>query len=278
MILDGKRAAEVLRQNLISEFANLKEKGIKAKIAIVLPQSDEASLSYLKARRKIAELLGVEIVEVYGQEGYQAEDYIDIVKKLNNDSSIYGIMIDRPFPKGIDEDQIYQVLDYRKDIDGCNPINAGLLLQGKPCLVPSTARAVLELIKFYGISLIGKEVVVVGRSRTVGMPTAQLCIKENATVTVCHSKTNNLAEKSKRADIVIVAMGKKDFFTPEFVTNKTIIVDVGIHYDEFGKMCGDVRKDVYDVVDSYSPVPGGVGPLTNISLMYNLLDAISKQK
>jgi len=278
MILDGRRAAEVLKQNLISEFAYLKENDIKPKMAIVLPLSNDASFSYLKARRKIAELLGVEIVEFYGQEDYSTSDYLDIIQKLNDDKSIHGIMLDRPFPKNIDEDQVYQALDYRKDVDGCNPISAGLLLQGKPSLAPSTARAILELMKFYGINLLGKNVTVVGRSRTVGMPTAQLLIKENSTVTICHSKTMNLADKCMTADIIIAAIGKRDFFTPEFVTSKSIIIDVGINYDDLGKMCGDVRKDVYDIVDSYSPVPGGVGPLTNVALMYNLLDAISKQK
>ena len=180
-------------------------------------------------------------------------------------------MIDRPFPKHVDEAKVFAALDPKKDVDGCTIQNAGLLFQNKRCLVPSTAKAVLELMKYYEIPLQGKRVVVVGRSKTVGAPVAQLLINQNATVTTCHSRTVDLPNECKKAEVLVVAIGKREFITQEYLNKDCVVVDVGIHYDEEGKMCGDVARSTYTYLETYSPVPKGVGPLTNIALMQNLL-------
>ncbi len=270
MIFDGKIAAEHYYEELKNKVEEHKRKGVCFKLAVVQLVKDDASIAYLNGRRKICEKIGVSL-EAYDYSFKTKEEIIELIKELNNNPEISGIMIDRPFPKGMDENEIFSYLDPSKDVDGCTIINAGRLFQNKKCFVPSTAKAVVELMKYYNINVEGKEVVVVGRSKTVGAPLAQLLINNNATVTVCHSKTKDLKEVTKRADIVVVAIGRRAFINEEYVTPNTVIFDVGIHYDEFGKMCGDVDKKIYDYVNSYSPVPRGVGPLTNVALMQNLI-------
>lgn len=270
MILDGKIASEKYIEDIKLQIEKYKENGHKFKLAVIQTVVDDASLSYLKGRIKMCEKVGVEL-DHYDYSNKEKEEVISLLEKLNLDETIDGIMVDRPFPKGWDEMEIYSHLNYKKDVDGCTIFNAGLLFQNKECFVPSTAKAVIELLDFYKIDVEGKNVVVVGRSKTVGAPVAQLLTNKNATVTVCHSRTRELKEITKKADIVVVAIGKKAFITKDYLSSKSIVVDVGIHYNEDGKMCGDVDKSVYEFVESYSPVPRGVGPLTNVSLMKNII-------
>ena len=270
MILDGKIAAEALVIKIKEEVEKYRENGQKLKLCVIQLVADDASKAYLRGRIKMCEKVGVEL-ETFDCSNYNEEEVIALVQRLNKDDSVTGIMIDRPFPKGMDEANVFAHLDPKKDVDGCTITNAGLLFQNKKSLVPSTAKAVLELMKFYNISLQGKRVVVVGRSKTVGAPVAQLLINQNATVTTCHSRTIDLPNECKKAEIVVVAIGKKEFITKEYLNKDCVVIDVGIHYDEEGKMCGDVSRENYSYLETYSPVPRGVGPLTNIALMQNLL-------
>ena len=270
MVLDGKVAAENLLLEIKEKVEKYQELGEKLKLCVLQLVNDDASKSYLKGRMKMCEKLGVDL-DVYDCSSCSEDEVVELVLRLNKDDSVTGIMIDRPFPKHIDEAKVFASLDPKKDVDGCTIQNAGLLFQNKKCLVPSTAKAVLELMKYYSIPLQGKRVVVVGRSKTVGAPVAQLLINQNATVTTCHSRTVDLPSECKKAEVLVVAIGKREFITQEYLNKDCVVVDVGIHYDEEGKMCGDVARSTYSYLETYSPVPKGVGPLTNIALMQNLL-------
>ena len=270
MVLDGKIAAENLLLEIKEKVEKYQELGQKLKLCVLQLVNDDASKSYLKGRMKMCEKVGVDL-DVYDCSSCSEDEVIELVLRLNKDNSVTGIMIDRPFPKHIDEAKVFASLDPKKDVDGCTIQNAGLLFQNKKCLVPSTAKAVLELMKYYSIPLQGKRIVVVGRSKTVGAPVAQLLINQNATVTTCHSRTVDLPSECKKAEVLVVAIGKREFITQEYLNKDCVVVDVGIHYDEQGKMCGDVSRETYDFLETYSPVPRGVGPLTNVALMQNLL-------
>ena len=278
-ILSGKDALKELKENLKDLFNKTgKEKNTTIGMGIIVSlKDDDGSVSYLKARRKICDEMGVNLTVHIFENEPTFEDLKNVIESMNNNPNIHGIMIDRPLPKGIDEDDVFALLDYKKDIDGCHPFNAGRLLQGKKCFAPSTARAVVELLKYYNIEIASKEVVVIGRSKTVGSPVSFLLLKENSTVTITHSKTKDLRKVCQKADIIVVAIGRAAFINSEYVNENTIIVDVGIHYGADGKMLGDVDKEVYEKVKAYSPVPGGVGPLTNYALMQNLFDAYIKE-
>lgn len=267
-ILDGKKLSIILKEELKEKFSRIKA---QLRLAIIMPICDDASMAYLNSRERLCKEFGIELL-VYKFDGNETtKELVDLVEKLNMDNSIQGIMIDRPFPKQVNEDKVYEVLDYHKDIDGCSLISCGKLFQNQNCLVSSTAVGVMTLLKHYNINLVGKNVVIVNRSKIVGIPLMHLLLKENSTVTICHSKTQDLASICSKADIVITAIGKAKYFTKEYVSPNTIIIDVGINYDENNKICGDVDQEVYEIVDSYSPVPGGVGPVTNIALLLNLL-------
>lgn len=273
-ILSGKKASDFYKQQLINEIKKLEDtnKNVPT-LAIVIPKADDASLSYLKMREKLAKEIGINLV-VHSFKMVDQEELSKLIKELNENKEISGIIIDRPFPKEINEQEIYDLISAKKDVDGCNSVNAGLLMHGQQTHFPSTAVAVRELLMFYEIEIIGKNVIVIGRSKTVGLPAAKLLLDKDATVTIAHSKTKNLKELCQKADIIVVAVGKIKMINEEYVSKNTIIIDVGIHYDEKeDKMFGDVDPKVYEIVKSYSPVPGGVGPLTSVMLMKNVLEA-----
>lgn len=274
IILSSKEASLFYKQT-IKEAINIYCRDSKRlpTLAIVIPQADDSSRSYLKSREKLAQELGIRI-EKYVYSEIAKIDLFALIQKLNQDPQIDGIIIDRPLPKVIDENEIYDALDPKKDVDGCTALNAGFLLHGRTTIYPSTARAIVELLKFYKIELAGKNVVVVGRSKIVGMPVAKMLLDQNATVTICHSKTTGLAAMCQQAEILVVAIGKKNFIQENFINRQSIVIDVGIHYDEVKGISGDVDKKVYECVAMYSPVPGGVGPLTSIMLMDNLMKII----
>lgn len=271
MIINGKEVAADFKEQLKNKVAEFKSNNLVPKLAIIQLVNDEPSMLYFRGRKRIADELGIEIERFAFDEKSSQQTIVDLISKLNKDYTIWGIMIDRPVPKCFDEDMLCNLIDAKKDVDGCSSLSAGLLMQGKDCLVPSTAQAVIDLLKFYNFKLVGANVTIVGRSKTVGKPAALLFMNENATVTLCHSKTKDVKEACKNADIIVAAVGKKDFITNEFVSKKSVIIDVGINVDENGKTCGDVAKSVYELVDSYSPVPGGVGPLTSVEIFMNLL-------
>ena len=267
--LDGKVAALTIKESLKEQFSLLKR---KAKLAIV-HYNDLANASYLKGRLKIANELNVDVEVIEINDNNNTEDILNIINRLNNDSLIDGIMVDRPLPKKFDENKILSSIIQSKDVDGYTANNLGNLLSNQKCFVSATPGAAIRLIDYYGIDLTGKDVLVIGRSVNVGKPLALLLLNKNATVTVAHSKTINLKEKCKKADAIFLALGKANFLTKGDVNENTIIVDIGINFDEQGKLCGDACKECYDIVKAYSPVPGGVGVMTNIVLMENLLKA-----
>ena len=269
MRLDGKIASLDIKKKLKKEFGSLKR---PASLSII-HYSDPASESYLKGRIKIANELGVN-VDVYNiDDSKNTNDLVELIQTLNKNVNVDGIMVDRPLPKQFDEFKILSSINNEKDVDGYTPINLGNLVSNKECNISCTPGAAVRLLEYYNVDLQGKDVLVIGRSVNVGKPLALLLLNKNATVTIAHSKTSNLKEKCQKYDIIFLALGKANFLTANDVNENTIIVDIGINYDENGKLCGDANKECYDVVKAYTPVPGGVGVMTNIVLMENLLKA-----
>lgn len=269
MRLDGKIAATSIKEQLKKEFASLSKRACLA----IVHYDDPASASYLKGRLKIAEELGVEIKIFNVDEKQTTEDLISLVLDLNNDANIDGIMVDRPLPKQFDENKIINSIISTKDVDGYTSLNLGNLVSNQSCLPSCTPGGALRLLEYYDIDLSGKDALVIGRSVNVGKPLSLMLLNKNATVTISHSKTVDLKEKCKTADIIFLALGRANFLKKEDITDNTIIVDIGINFDENGKMCGDANKECYEIAASYTPVPGGVGVMTNVVLMENLLKA-----
>ncbi|MBZ4663889.1 MAG: bifunctional 5,10-methylene-tetrahydrofolate dehydrogenase/5,10-methylene-tetrahydrofolate [Caloramator sp.] len=279
MILYGKQVAEKLSDEIIEEVRSLKDKGIEPKLAIVRVGRNEGDLSYERGALKRAEKLGIKVEVFELEEGVKTEDLIECIDKINNDVSIHGILLFRPLSKNIDENKIKNYINPNKDVDCINPINVAKVMEGdKTGFAPCTPSAVIEILKHYGIELKGKNVVIIGRSMVVGKPLSMLLLNEDATVTICHSKTQNLKEITKKADILIVAIGHAKYINKEYVGENTVVVDVGINVDNVGNLCGDVDfEDVKDIVSDITPVPGGVGAVTNTVLFKNLINACRLQ-
>ncbi len=249
----------------------IKESNKQHSIAFILPTKNEASLSYLKSCQKVCDDVGVTLL-VHSFDGSETEEELmQLVSKLNVADDIDGIMIDRPFPKGINETNVYSCISPHKDIDGCSPLSSGLLFQNQKSIAPSTAEAVIDLLDYYGVELQGKQVVIVNRSKIVGLPLALLLLHRNATVCICHTKTQDLKKECSRADIVVTAIGQPHFFTPDYFNPTAIIVDIGISFNQDGALCGDVSLPAQQSVQAYTPVPGGIGPITSVILIKNML-------
>lgn len=265
--LDGRELA-LVKEKILKEKLNMLPR--KLTLAIILLSNDEASLSYLKGRTKLAEKMGFNI-KVITFENLTKDVLIRKIQELNNDELIDGIMIDRPYPSNIKEIEVVDYIDYRKDVDGITTLNQGLLNQNRPCLLPPTAASSYELIEYYTGSVEGKKALVIGRSSSVGRPLAQLLLNNNATVTIAHSRTKNLKELAQKNEIVCVAIGRREMIDESYLNSNQIIIDVGIHYNEEGKLVGDVKESAKQMVKYASLVPGGVGPLTNYKLLENLI-------
>lgn len=266
--LDGKLAALDIKASLKQSFASLKRKACLA----IVHFNDPASTSYLKGRIKITDELGVN-VSVYEVEAHNnQEDLLALIDKLNKDSTIDGIMVDRPLPKRFNEHEALCAILPSKDVDGYTPINLGKLLSNQDCYISCTPGGAIRLLDYYNIDLTSKNVLVIGRSVNVGKPLSLLLLNKNATVTVAHSKTKDIKNLCKQADVIFLALGKANFLTVEDVNENTIIVDIGINFVD-GKLCGDASSKCYELVKAYTPVPGGVGVMTNVVLMENLLKA-----
>lgn len=274
VILDGKMLSAKFREGIKAETEVLKRNMNKVPgIAVILAGDDPASNVYVTSKEKTALECGFHsVVERIGSD-VTTEDILKIVKKFNDDDKIHGILVQLPLPRNCDEKIILRAIKPEKDVDGFHPYNVGLLNIGEDCLMPCTPFGVMSMLADYGIELSGKNAVVVGRSNIVGKPIAAMLLKANATVTICHSKTKNLAEICSKADILIAAMGRPKFITREFIKNGAVVVDVGINRID-GKLCGDVDFDgVKDMCSFITPVPGGVGPMTITTLMQNTLKA-----
>ncbi|CDF59175.1 bifunctional 5,10-methylenetetrahydrofolate dehydrogenase/5,10-methenyltetrahydrofolate cyclohydrolase [Thermobrachium celere] len=279
MILYGREVADKMSEEILNEVKELKDKGIEPKLAIVRVGRNESDLSYERGAIKRAEKLGIKVEVFELQEDIKTDDLVGCIERINNDKLIHGILLFRPLPKHIDENHIKNAINPIKDIDCINPINVAKVMEGdKTGFAPCTPSAVVEILKHYNIDIKGKNVVVIGRSMVVGKPLSMLLLNEDATVTICHSKTQNLKEVTKNADILIVAIGRAKFINREYVSNKTTVIDVGINVDSVGNLCGDVDfDDVKELVKDITPVPGGVGAVTNTVLFKNLVKACKMQ-
>lgn len=274
-LIDGKAISMQIKDELKEQVAKLKEQGIELTLAVIQVGEDPASSVYVRNKKNACAYIGINSIAHELPEETTQEELLDLIDKLNNDNKVNGILVQLPLPKHIDEDAIINAISPAKDVDGFHPQNVGALSIGKKGFVSCTPAGVIQLLKRSNIDIEGKECVVLGRSNIVGKPMAMLLLRENGTVTVCHSKTKNLKEITKRADILIVALGKPKFITKEYIKEGAVVIDVGIHRNSENKLCGDVDfDDVKDMVEAITPVPGGVGPMTIAMLMYNCVNSI----
>ena len=273
--INGKEISQQIRDELKEQASELSRNGKKVALAVVQVGEDPASAVYVRNKKKACEYIGIESVSYELAETTTQEQLLALIDKLNVTQSIHGILVQLPLPKHIDEERIIKAILPKKDVDGFHPETIGDIFIGGNGFAPCTPAGIIELLKRSNISIQGKECVVLGRSNNVGKPAALLLLRENATVTIAHSKTENLKEVTKRADILVVAVGQPKFVTKEYVRPGAVVIDVGIHRDEHNHLCGDVDfDDVKDIAGAITPVPGGVGPMTVTMLMKNCLKAI----
>jgi len=277
-VIDGKKVSGEIKNELKEKVARLKEKNIEVTLCVIQVGSDPASSIYVRNKKKACEEIGIKSLSYELPEETSQEELINLIRELNQRPDVNGILVQLPLPGHIDEETIIRTISPEKDVDGFHPLNVGRLSLGQKGMVSCTPAGVVQLLKRYNIPIEGKECVIVGRSNIVGKPMAMLMLKENATVTVCHSRTKNLAEVTGRADILIVAMGKPKFITREYVKEGAVVIDVGIHRDENNRICGDVDyDDVAEKVSAITPVPGGVGPMTIAMLMHNCVETAANE-
>lgn len=274
--LDGKALAAKIKERVRGEASTLPR---RPGLAVVLVGNDPASRVYVTGKRKDCEECGFYSEEYALLENTSQEALIELVETLNRREDIDGILVQLPLPKHLDADAVIRAIDPSKDVDGFHPVNAGKLLIGQTGFLPCTPAGIMDLLKEYGIDSAGKQAVVVGRSNIVGKPMALLLLRENATVTVCHSKTPDLGECCRRADILVAAVGRRGIITADMVKEGAVVVDVAMNRDENGKLCGDVDYAAVSEKASYlTPVPGGVGPMTRAALMENTLLAAKRRQ
>jgi methylenetetrahydrofolate dehydrogenase (NADP+)/methenyltetrahydrofolate cyclohydrolase len=277
-IINGKELAKNIRLELKNEVSKLKEKGIIPKLAVIMVGDDKASKVYVKNKSKACEEIGIEYEEFLLDESISMEELLNLIEKLNNRKDINGILLQSPIPKNLNIDEAFNKIDYKKDVDGFNPVNVGKLVIGQDSFISCTPYGVIKMLENYNIPIEGKNVVIIGRSNIVGKPLMQCLLKKNATVTICHSKTKNISEITKKADILVAALGKAKFVTKEMVKDGAVVIDVGINRDESGKLVGDVDFEEAEKIASFiTPVPGGVGPMTIAMLMSNVVKACKEQ-
>ena len=274
VITDGKKLAKEIRENLKIKCEELKERGIEPKLAVILVGNDKPSQIYVKNKSKACEEIGIKFEEYLLDENITQKELINLIEKLNKDNTIHGILLQSPIPEQLDINEAFRKILPEKDVDGFNPVNVGKLVLNQDTFVSCTPYGIMKMFEAYNIDLTGKNVTIIGRSNIVGKPLIQCCLNKNATVTICHSKTKELKEHTKKADILIVAIGKSKFITEDMVKKDAIVIDVGINRDENGKLTGDVDFENVEKKASFiTPVPGGVGPMTIAMLMNNVLKA-----
>ncbi|MCH5332712.1 MAG: bifunctional methylenetetrahydrofolate dehydrogenase/methenyltetrahydrofolate cyclohydrolase FolD [Agathobacter sp.] len=273
--IDGKQISTDIKEELKAEVAALKAAGKSCCLAVIQVGNDPASSVYVNNKKKACAYIGIEsLAYELGEETTEAE-LLELIDKLNRDGKVHGILCQLPLPPHIDEDKIIQAISPKKDVDGFHPQSVGALTIGQPGFVSCTPAGIIQLLRRSKIETEGKHCVVVGRSNIVGKPMALLMLRENATVTICHSRTKNLKEICRSADILIVAIGKPRYIGADYVKEGAVVIDVGIHRDENNKLCGDVKFDEVEPLASYiTPVPGGVGPMTIAMLMHNCVEAM----
>ena len=278
VIIDGKALAKKIRSNLKVECDELKTKGITPKLAVIMVGNNPASKVYVRNKSKACDEVGIEYQEYLLDEKTKQDELIDLIKKLNEDETVNGILLQSPVPEHLNINRAFKAITYLKDVDGFTPSSVGKLCIGEDTFVSCTPLGVIKMFEEYNIDLNGKDVVILGRSNIVGRPLIQCCLQKNATVTVCHSRTKSLEEHTKRADVIISAIGQPKFVTADMVKDGVVIIDVGINRDENGKLVGDVDFNNVEKKASYiTPVPGGVGPMTIAMLMHNVIKATKEQ-
>ncbi len=271
MILDGKAVSEK-RLELLKEM--IEESGLYPRLATVIVGEDPASQMYVRMKHRACERVGIGSIGIDLPADASTERALEVVVKLNNDPDINGILVQLPLPPGVDTGRVINAIAPNKDVDGFHPCNIGRLFSGDPLFAPCTPQGIMTILEEYRIPIAGKHAVVIGRSIDVGRPMAALLLNADATVTICHSKTGDLKDEARRADILVSAVGKAKFVGPDMVKEGAAVIDVGINHDEDGKLCGDVDFEaVKDVAGAITPVPGGVGPMTIATLMENTFKA-----
>ena len=278
-IIDGKAISAEIKEELKEKVAEYKKQGVEITLAVVKVGNDPASAVYVRNKEKACEYVGITSRTLALPEETTEEELLKVVNDLNEDKAVNGILVQLPLPKHIDESKVLLAIDSNKDVDGFPPVNVGKMVIGEETFLPCTPAGIIEMLKRTDVEISGKECVVIGRSNIVGKPMSMLMLKENATVTIAHSRTKDLKEVTKRADILIAAIGKAKFVTADYVKEGAVIIDVGMDRDENGKLCGDVDFDsVSQVASAITPVPGGVGPMTVTMLLVNCLRSVELNK
>lgn len=278
-IIDGKQLAKKIRENLKLECEELKEQGINPKLAVIMVGDNPASKVYVRNKSRACNEVGIEYQEYLLPENATQKELLELIKKLNQDKEINGILLQSPLPQHLNINEAFKTITYSKDVDGFTPASVGKLCIGEDTFISCTPYGVIKMFEEYNIDLKGKNVVILGRSNIVGKPLIQCCLQKDATVTVCHSKTKNLSEYTKKADVIIAAIGKAKFLTEDMVKDGVVIIDVGINRQDDGKLVGDVDFENVSKKASYiTPVSGGVGPMTIAMLMNNVIKAAKEQQ
>ncbi len=276
-IIDGKRISQEIKDELKQRVAELKEQGLTGCLAVVQVGQDPASSVYVRNKKRACAYIGIESRSYELEEETTEEELLQLLAQLNEDPKVNGILVQLPVPEHMDENRIIQAISPKKDVDGFHPQNVGALVSGLPGYVSCTPAGIIQLLKRSGISIEGKSCVVVGRSNIVGKPMAVLMLRENATVTIAHSRTQNLREVCKQADILIVAVGKPKMIDASYIKEGAVVIDVGIHRGDDDKLCGDVDFESASAhARAITPVPGGVGPMTIAMLMHNCVEALTR--
>ena len=276
MIISGKDLSKSLKEELKVRVEALGQQyGRTPNLVVILVGEDPGSVSYVTGKAKAATEVGIRNVTLRRDENITEEELLTLVEELNNDNDVDGILVQLPLPKHIDENKVIAAISPEKDVDAFHPLNVAKLWLKQPCVLPCTPKGIIKLLRFAGVEIAGKEAVVVGRSNIVGQPVAKLLMDENATVTIAHSKTKNIAEVTRRADILVVAIGRERFVTADMIKPGAVVIDVGVNRDtRNGKLCGDVDfEEAQYVASAITPVPGGVGPMTITCLMENTVEA-----
>lgn len=273
-LIDGKELAQNIRTTLKEEVGLLKSKGINPKLAVIMVGDDKASAVYVRNKSKACNELGIEYEEFLLNAEITMDELLSLIDKLNKDVNIDGILLQSPIPRQLDINEAFRRIDPKKDVDGFNPVNVGKLSLNQDCFVSCTPYGIIKMLETYNVPIEGAHAVIIGRSNIVGKPLLQCLLNKNATVTICHSKTKNLEEVTKQADILIAAIGKPEFVTSNMVKEGACVIDVGINRTEEGKLVGDVKfSEVSEKASCITPVPGGVGPMTIAMLMANVVKA-----
>ncbi len=277
-IIDGKAISAQIKDELKKQVEEMKAGGVEVCLAVIQVGNDPASCVYVGNKKKACAYIGIKSLSYELAEETTQEELLGLISDLNSRPDVNGILVQLPLPEHIDEDAVIRAIDPKKDVDGFHPQSVGALCIGQPGFVSCTPAGIIQLLKRSGIEIEGKECVVIGRSNIVGKPMALLLLRENGTVTVTHSRTKNLKEITKRADILVAAVGKPKMITREYVKEGAVVIDVGIHRNENNKLCGDVDyEDVAPVCSAITPVPGGVGPMTIAMLMNNCVESVKLQ-